>query len=395
MYSDHVKQLFERPDADTDSADKVLTLSGGGTGAGCFSMGAVGYLVKHGLFDQYDTINAVSGSTMLVALLEPCYAFKYTSEPDWYNKYIRSVVYAVMKQRIMAKMLIKFMNPMNWFRTGTHVAGELFAPLFAAELKPYTKDMETYTGKSFRSNYIDMDDWHLSYDNTDLYNPVTGDAVSFFWIKRIFRCCVPFTYINRKPTMDAVFVDNMALASVLGELQFSEMLSVSTVTDYVQDPVPRPPVTSIWQFLKRLLNITEWTTAPPNRNNIHMSVTMCKMLRRAGKSIQLAYPRQNSKWYSKPSIIMSKWYNGMLFLDEPIMRLIENMGYFEMHRTLTGRDDLPDSEHPNPDYPLSGDVAKAHFERYDSRSTLTYVAIEILEVGVRPLLQSLMFWKSS
>ena len=390
---DHYIEILNKPTTDTDDVSNILTLSGGGTGATSFSMGAVGYLVKHGLFDQYDTINAVSGSTVLLTLLEPTYALGRMKEPDWYNKYIRNVMYSLMKQRLAAKMIVKYMNPINWFRNPADVLATVFAPLWDTLLKDYNTSFVGYTGRKFLYNYIDVDTWHISTDHSDLYNPETGERVPNWYIVRMWRCCLPFSYGNYRRSMDAGFIDNNALYTMLDLYKFEKSMTVTTEVDLYPSPIVRKEVSSFWALVQFIGSaIIDWSTIPANKLNIHLSTTILGILKRNGTDIRIAYPEWNPELYAHPLDLKAQIYNGLLFCDEPVARITENLGYVAMHRALGHRETVPVSELPNPEYPLDASV-RPHIERFKMRSVWTYIALDVWEASWKPMLQSMMFWK--
>jgi hypothetical protein len=343
-----------------------------------FSMGAIKYLIDNNLYEQFDTISGVSGATLLMMFLEPCYANGYTKENNWYDTYVRNVIYQLINERLLGRTLLAYLNPLNYFKQPAQLLSEITAPLFNTALKPYNQKMSYYEGKIFKFNYIDVDTWHISSDHSDLFNLEKGEFSDSWWGKRMMRCCLPFAYSNNKRSMDAGLIDNNAISNVITEYKFKKILSVTTETDFLNLDQQKNEATSIFQVLMfAISNIFDWSTEPSNILNIHLSTTILRLLKDNGVDISIVYPEWNEKLYTNPDSIKSKFYNGMLFCDEAIARITENLGYIQMHKTITNSNDITNITLPNPEY-STDDIIKSNFTRFENTSNLKYIFNDII-----------------
>jgi hypothetical protein len=124
-------------------------------------------------------------------------------------------------------------------------------------------------------------------------------------------------------------------------------------------------------------NIFDWSTEPSNTLNIHLSTTILRLLKDNGVDISIVYPEWNEKLYTNPDSIKSKFYNGMLFCDEAIARITENLGYIQMHKTITNSNDITNITLPNPEY-STDDIIKSNFTRFEDTSNLKYIFNDII-----------------
>lgn len=397
---DHYDEIVSQAtvDIDTDNVNRVLCMSGGGTHAAFFTMGMVQYLVNHDLFDKYDTFSATSGSTIILTFIEPCYAFQYPQKygKEWFNKCVREPVYGIVNERIFLRFFIQMLRPINWFRGPSYVADSIIKPLFKTVLWPYDKDIVPYSGKLFEYNYINGDRWHVTSDNSDLWNPQTGEFVYNFWMYRMIRCTLPAGNVAGVFSLDAGMVDTNAVSTVLEKYHFQELTLSTIETDFNEDlpahVVGQPPHRSLASFFKFIVScFTTFGANAPNRMNLHLSALIFGRLKKIGKQINFIYPRIN-ELYSSPDDIRSKIYNGVLFYDDATARTVENIGYMEAHRTFGNGAPLLDSQLPNPQFGLSNAAeVRQRFDAFKNTSLAKYIARDVWNMYIRPVV---FFWKA-
>lgn len=377
---DHYKEILNVSNVDTDNVNNVLTLSGGGTGAAFYVMGAVKYLVDKGLYKKYDTISGVSGSTILMSLLQPCNNWGYDNEEGWYDTYVRNVLYGIAKQRILSKFLAYRLNPFNIGKSNIDLISEVLNPVFESSLKAFDRPMDTFKGdKNFEFNCIHAPTWHMMSTHNDIYDPAIGISPKNWWLMRLMRCCLPFTYINDIMCMDAGFIDNNSISGIVTKYKFKEILFVTLSADYV-NPNYDLKVKSFYEMLQFIFSkIQKWITTPPNSLNSHLSMLLLNAYKNNGTIVNAVYPERKDYTYLDGEnfnyfVGTEKYYNGLLFFDEEVARICENIGYADMHRVLSGDNfvELKKEEYPNPEYSDEESVKK-YFGIWLGKSIPTYM----------------------
>jgi hypothetical protein len=316
--------------------DRILLLSGGGLLQTFFSVGAIKCLVDNGMFYDregdafyFDVISAVSGGTMVLSLIDfatnPQVA--YHRRDDWYNLYVRAPLYRM--SRDMGSALI-------W----GSLSGDLerrflgLLPEYEWALVKLTEN----TNIACRYNYVDAATGFVSSDHSDLFDPSQNVRAPLWWWKRAFRCSLPWTVLGGKGAYDAGATSNLPIASALKEFRPRDTFVIFANPHLLYDRSPQPSwlelgFSSLWGALAGV------------SSNVAINGLLDLMIDKSGRNLCCSMPNDlnDSDDANHRGIVTSvdrdvslvvRMYNGALFHDAASLKLIENIGYTQMHAQI-------------------------------------------------------------
>lgn len=301
-----------------------------------FSMGAIKCLVDNDMFYNrandtfyFDVISAISGGTILLSFIDfatnPQLA--YHKREDWYNRYVRTPLYRFSRQVSPAMM---------W---GT-LSGDLekrltsLMPKYKRGLMAMTKN----TNLECHYNYLDASTQFISSDHLDLFDPSRNFRVPLWWCKRVWRCSIPFTLLGGKGTYDAGATSNIPIASAFKTFRPRDTFVICAAPHVLYDPAPKPT----WLELG-LSGI--WGALAGSGANVAINGLLDVMIDKSGRNLCCSMPNElnDSDDANHRGVIKSinsevsdivRFYNGVLFHDAESLKLIENIGYTQMHKQI-------------------------------------------------------------
>ena len=321
--------------------NKCLILTGGGTNQTFFSMGAVKCLIDNNMFD-FEVISGISGGTLLLTLIDLSICYKFNLENDWYNIYIRKPVYAFANS-----------NPLCTFiKNGFDFAK--FAPYIFSVMSDYAKTLDTTNIEIIcEYNYIDASRLVISNDHTDVLDIEKGIKLPYWYFIRPFRCIFPFTILNGKPTYDAGAVANVPVNTIFTKYIPKQIFIILATPSLIYDKYPEKT------YLDLITGAISNITASANhslQDMIDLNIINCETKLYCSMSNSLykskdKYHKDLFTDYVQQISRLKRFYNGALYNDQNLIKIIENEGYIQMYYKLL--ETFPDKklvfEIPNPD----------------------------------------------
>jgi hypothetical protein len=306
--------------------NNCLVLTGGGTNQTFFSCGAVACLVDNGLFD-FQVISAVSGGTLLLTLIDLCTSplFDYWKQPDWYNRYVRKNVYNFTECQVAATFFKNGFDPQK------------LSDYIFEQLSDFNKKFDQENNNVIcEYNYVDSNRKQVTCDHTDIIDLKNKVEYPFWWILRPLRCTLPLTNFNSKPTYDAGVIANIPVNSIFTRYNPKNMIIIqaSPIMDY--DTYPELTIPEI--AIGALSNIM-WAANNSSQDMLDLNIRNCDTVIYCSMSNSFA-PSQDkyhnglfSDWEQDVRQIV-RFYNGAIYNDNTLMRIIENEGYIQMYYQL-------------------------------------------------------------
>jgi len=319
----------------------ALVLTGGGTLQTFFSMGAVACLIDNGLF-EFDLISAISGGTLLMTFIDLCTNpfFNYASKPNWYNQYVRKNIYNIANSKPIAYFI---KSKIDLQKTQNYIFNNI---------QDFNQDLTSEnTNLLCEYNYIDANTKTITCDHTDIIDLKNGVKKDYWWAIRPCRCSLPFTIFNNKPTYDAGNVGNIPVTSLLTRYNPKRLIIIKVYSKLIYDKYPDltyPDLLKNWLFSNvdtsedSLDNMIDLSIKPNPKNifcSISNSFNQSKDPIHKGlfDNIKLDYD------------MLLRLYNGLLYANEDIMKIIENEGYIQMYHCLKRTKEAKVFKIPNPD----------------------------------------------
>jgi hypothetical protein len=320
-----------------------LVLSGGGISQTFFALGAVGCLVDNGLFN-FDLISSVSGGSLLLWFIDLCTnpLYNYHKKRDWYNKYVRKNLYKLFEIKFFAFLVKKAKLDLDILEK---YLSENFTDFNLQMTQPNTNIICEYYYINANTNEVLCD----HSDMIDLKNDVKDNS---WYIKQLFRCALPFTNFNDKPTYDVGNIQNLPITAVLNKYTYERVIFVKLYSNLIYDKYK--PVTTISLYnnwfrnnmsssdteIDKLIN----DILVPNKKNI-----ICSISNDLNKS--------KDKYHKGVFKNYDLEYNSLNRLYKPIitnnnnnfLKIMENEGYIQMYQQLRRTGEAKVFKIPNPD----------------------------------------------
>jgi hypothetical protein len=227
--------------------DSLLCCSGGGIPACMFTLGAIQRQVETGEFYQHDVVSSASGSTVVCALVERCYALGYVtpSSPEWYTVHVVRPIHRLVGDGTLSgswlERIARSITIGAVWRWPTDILLRAFASaLFGDEQHPSGAGAADLAVPVFLYNYADLQSGRILHDMTDLQS---GDDDL---VRKIARCCIPITTINGVAAADAGFKGNQYGTNALYTYSPRRLTLVAIKNGYQYAAYP---VRSWWQLL--------------------------------------------------------------------------------------------------------------------------------------------------
>jgi hypothetical protein len=303
-----------------------LVLAGGGTNQTFFSCGAVACLVDNGLFD-FQVISAVSGGTLLLTLVDLCTSplFEYWKQPDWYNRYVRKNVYKFTDSQIAATFL------KNGFD-----AQKLSNYIFE-QLPDFNKNFDRENNNLIcEYNYVDSNRQKVTCDHTDIIDLKNNVKYPFWWVIRPLRCTIPMTNFNNKPAYDAGSIGNIPVNSIFTRYNPKNIIIIHATPSVEYDIYPEKTVIDLAvNALSNIMGAANNSSQDMVDLNIRNcdTVIYCSMSNSFTPSKDKYHKDLFSDW-GKDASFTIRFYNGAIYNDNTLMRIIENEGYIQMYYQL-------------------------------------------------------------
>jgi len=337
----------------TDEADNIfkpskrkkinsaLVLTGGGSLQTIFAMGAVGCLVDNKLFG-HDLITAVSGGALLLLFIDLCFnpTFKYASKPGWYGEYVRKPMYAIATAKPVAYFV---KSGFDLQKTQDYIFKTI--PEFNKEFTHET------VHPICEYNYINGNTYELSCDHTDVIDLKNAIKRPYWWLVRPARCGLPFCNFYNKPVYDAGNISNIPVTSLLTRYSPKRVIIIKARSLLTYDNYPDATYVSLltgWLLSNiasaetNLNNLVDLSLLP-NDDNI-----ICSISNGLNKSQDMHHHEMfDDAW--KDHGMLARLYNGLLYVDEDVMKIIENEGYIQMYHQLKRTKEAKTFKIPNPE----------------------------------------------
>ena len=319
----------------------VLVLTGGGTLQTFFSMGAVGCLIDNGLF-EFDLISAISGGTLLMTFIDLCTNpfFNYASKPNWYNQYVRKNIYKVANSKFCAYFI---KSKFDLQKTQDYIFNNI---------QDFNQTMTSEnTNLLCEYNYIDANIRKITCDHTDIIDLKNGVKKDYWWAIRPARCGLPFCNFYNRPAYDAGGVGNIPVTSLLTRYKPKRLIIVKVYSKVIYDKYPDKSYTDLlgnWLFnnmdtsedsLEDMIDLS----IQPNPKNIFCSIS--NSLNQSKDPIHKGLFDNIKLDYD----MLLRIYNGFLYTNEDVMKIIENEGYIQMYHCLKHTKEAKVFKIPNPD----------------------------------------------
>jgi hypothetical protein len=302
----------------------ALLLSGGGTNQTLFSCGAVKCIVDNGLFD-FELISGISGGTLLLTILDLCTSplFNYYKEHDWYNRYVRKNVYASVDCEFVPTIIKNLFTPTQ--------AGEY---LFKS-LPDFDKPMGTEnTNVICEYNYVDINRNMMSNDHTDIIDLPNKIKEPYWFFIRPVRCTMPFTNFYNRPTSDGGFISDVPVNSVFSRHDIQNVFIVHACPPFEYDtyaPNVKPGFNVYMSLYLSANNSLQDMIALSTQSC--STVVYCSMSNGLTLSEDKIHKGLFDEWRRDCPFLV--WmFNGLIFNNKPLMKVIENEGYIQMYYQL-------------------------------------------------------------
>ena len=356
IIQDHLQNLVNT--APRKKIKNLLLISGGGVSATFLSMGAIKCLIENNLFD-FDVISSVSGGTIMLHFIEQCYHKGFYKENGWFDKYIRSRLYEVIKEPIFIKLLLYGINVEGL----TNLSIELFDRFFPDYKDPLDVN-KLYKDTDFRYNYLDANTQHISDNHDDILNPKKDFYSDNWYFLRLLRCTAPFTNINNKPSYDAGTSDNNSFSTTFSQFEAENVYLIAAINDFIYKKY------KIMNFIDTIANLIGAVTNASGKATIHLSeqlaenknIILCKFSNNLITSNDENHKYLFSNYYDDVSQLKT-YLVGVLFENSDMLKVLENEGYIQMHYALKNNKKLKlnkiNFNIPNPDV-YNSDVKKIY-----------------------------------
>ncbi len=210
-----------------------------------------------------------------------------------------------------------------------------------ALLREHKRDLMTLpdnTNIECRYNYLDASTQFVSSDHTDIFDPSHNVRVQLWYWKRALRCVIPFTLFGGKGTYDAGATSNIPIASAFKTFRPRDTFVICATPHVLYDPVRKPT----WLELG-LSGI--WGALAGVGANVAINGLLDVMIDKSGRNLCCSMPNElnDSDDANHRGVIKSissevsnivRFYNGALFHDSESLKLIENIGYTQMHKQI-------------------------------------------------------------
>jgi hypothetical protein len=303
--------------------ENILAMSGGGTYATVFSMGAIKCLNDFKILENINLYSSVSGSTITQQFIE-----SNTYNNVFYYDTFKSNIYSFFEKCVYVKILYKLLNPLSWFNLNETIFSTIENNINLKETSPNDK---------FLYNYIDLKTFKPSQDHTDIYND------KYFHEKRIFRCTNIFEFFNNQGSMDLGYIDNNGLITLLNKYDFNNLYVITVQTNDIINNL------TWYQYIKLIL----FNSIPlfVNLSNYNSIIASLEIINSRKKLQNLVLIKPSNPNYSKcpyinkiykdtfsnffVDIVSKDMYNGITHLNIDMLKIIENLGYLESLRKLS------------------------------------------------------------
>jgi hypothetical protein len=306
-----------------------LVLSGGGTNQTFFACGAVGCLVDNGLFD-FNVISSISGGSLLLVFLDLCTSplFNYNKKPDWYNRYVRKNMYKFIDCQFIATVV----------KNGFDIS----------KMEKYMFEMLSDFNKKFdrvntnvicEYNFIDANTKTITDCDKDIIDLRNNIEVPYWYIIRPLRCVLPFTNFNGRPTYDAGTVANIPVSSIFNKYKPKNIFFIHATPNIEYESYAKKSYLDLLlNSLSNIVNAANNSSQSAIGNNVKKcdTVIYCSM----SNSLNLSKDKYHAGLFSDWQRQMShnvRFYNGAIYNDLPLIKLIENEGYIEMYYQLKAK----------------------------------------------------------
>lgn len=307
--------------------NKCLMLSGGGTNQTFFSCGSVKCIVDNGLFD-FELISAISGGTLLLTLIELCMSdtFGYYKKSDWYNRFVRKNLYKITDGMIIPTAIRNIANIAN-------ITNYVFDTVIPDFNKLYDKSNKNVI---YEYNYVDANKLQISCDHTDIIDIPNNIKDPQWFYKRPLRCGLPFTIFNDKPTYDGGNICNISITTVFSRYKLKNLFIIHATPTLIYDTYPSQSLFNIYN--NKLSNIMDTAEnsiqdmLPLCTENCD-NVIYCSMSNSLNKSKDKYHNGLFDNW-RKDCPYYIRMYNGLIFNNKSLIKIIENEGYIQMYYQL-------------------------------------------------------------
>jgi hypothetical protein len=319
----------------------ALVLTGGGTLQTFFSMGAVACLIDNGLF-EFDLITAISGGTILMTFIDLCTNpfFNYASKPNWYNQYVRKNIYFLTKSKFFAYFI---KSKFDLVKTENYIFNNI--PDFNQTMTSEN------TNLLCEYNYIDANTKTITCDHTDIIDLKNGVKKDYWYVIRPARCGLPFCNFYNLPAYDGGNIGNIPVSSLLTRYKPKRLIIIKVYSKLIYDKYPDLTYTDL---LKNWLFSNTDTSEDSLDDMIDLSIKQnpknifCSMSNSFNQSKDPIHKGlfDNIKLdYDK----LLRIYNGLLYTNEDVLKIIENEGYIQMYHCLKKTKEAKVFKIPNPD----------------------------------------------
>ena len=185
-------------------------------------------------------------------------------------------------------------------------------------------------------NYIDANYTEITCDHTDVIDLKNNVKEDYWYLIRPLRCTMPFTVFNNKPTYDAGAVANIPVNSVFSRYKPANVFFVHATPQLIYDAYPTQTyvdlVTNSLQNVMYAANNSMQSSIELNTNDCN-TVVYCSMSNDLDQSEDKFHKGLFSDW-EKQCPYSLRFYNGLFYNMNPLMRVIENEGYIQMYYQL-------------------------------------------------------------
>ncbi len=371
IIKDEADEIFTQ--SERKCVENTLVLTGGGTLQTFFSMGAVACLVDNGLFN-FDLITSVSGGSMLLTFIDLCMnpSYNYINKRNWYNRYVRKNIYKLASSKLIPFAII---NNLDIRKFEKYVFDTI--PDFKGTL---TEDNNRVICEY---NYIDANTKTTSCDTSDIIDLSNNIKEDYWYIIRTARCCLPFTNINNKPTYDAGNISNIPVSTLLTRYKSKRLIIVKVYSRLDYDNYPPMHMSDLlknWLFSnmdasENTLNDMIDLSTPENKKNI-----FCTMSNGLNKSKD-KFHRELFTDIQLETDLLLRMYNGLLYTNIDMAKVIENEGYIQMYHKLKSTGEATVFKIPNPD--VYNENVKTIYENWKTQNVVFELMKDILEMGIK------------
>jgi hypothetical protein len=339
IVSDEVDYIFT-PSV-RKNINNALVLTGGGTLQTFFSMGAVGCLIDNGLFD-FELISSVSGGALLLTIIDLCYnpEYNYFKQKNWYNRYVRKSIYNAAGSKLVPYV----------FKTGIDLkATEEY--IFSV-LPDFNKDLNKENDNIIcEYNFIDANLARITCDHSDIIDIKNGIKKPYWYIVRPLRCGLPFCNFYNRPTYDAGNIGNIPVESILTRYNPKRLIIIKVYSKLTYDYYPD---SSYYDLAKKWLinnvaaseaSIDNLLDLPIQENDKNIICSISNGLNKSKDNFHRNLFDDIANDYD----VFARLYNGVLYYNEDVAKIIENEGYIQMYHQLKRTKEAIVFKIPNPD----------------------------------------------